>query len=781
MTPLESKLKAFEDSEDIIHKRMKRQNLEWIAKLRAMVTDIVAKNSNVPALEKLDPSEMIIDFEEKEKLIEEGDKLVKELKESILNENVSKDLISYRIKNECWDSMEEQGITLKGLKRKISVSNCPLPKISEADDLTLKRIMLLRKIELKEFKQRKALARHMQLPIVNASMAGSMRELELALASQHYKKQPKNQSQDIEDYVEEEEPSKVQDLLYHPIDLHTPQRKINQIHLLKWNIRQIKKEFNKEVLAVLDIKRTEIGKIEEKNERIREIEKELSETVDSFHPQLDDSETPENVLTVKDEEVSAEKFLSEEEIAYTKQRLADQERLQSEKKDDSGERGLRVMMGGTLEGRLSVQSLEDELIRPPHLNKPEKEMTEDEIKELREFEKKLEVIAEEKEKQKKALETELKKLQGQIQEICNSFDDQLQKLLDRKIQVDQHIYEEELKIIKLAQALLQDEQNDKRELELIKELANLKKRKASSTSKLSEFRREVEQYKESFDALVAEDRATERAIRKDFERDFPEHFEALFKLYKKRNRIQVEAPPADSTADPFSEFDAQKTFTDAGLELNDKPEGLDDSSWNKVLELRQVKVDRENEIAKKKLVLNEMSRANERMMEEDHNLTTKFDEILRQFRDFHEQRLTQSLNIDVLLKLKQGQVEVEQSAVVTDYSTSTLVNSSEIEELNSIIRSLGKQKVDQLKDQKNKKKQIKKMQWANKRLDMIAEDLQEKTKYFQLLRVTKQLQELIKGGEEDLHAAEISTLEKRSHHSSKVHTYSLLIAFLTKP
>ncbi len=42
-------------------------------------------------------------------------------------------------------------------------------------------------------------------------------------------------------------------------------------------------------------------------------------------------------------------------------------------------------------------------------------MNEEELKELREYEKKVEIINEEKEKHRKALETELKKLQGQIQ------------------------------------------------------------------------------------------------------------------------------------------------------------------------------------------------------------------------------------------------------------------------------------------------------------------------------------------------------------------------------
>lgn len=70
---------------------------------------------------------------------------------------------------------------------------------------------------------------------------------------------------------------------------------------------------------------------------------------------------------------------------------------------------------------------------------------------------------------------------------------------------------------------------------------------------------------------------------------------------------------------------------------------------------------------------------------------------------------------------------------------------------------------------KNTKKLIRQKKWENKQFDMISEDLIEKTKYFQLLRVTKQLQELIKGGDEDQHAAELIRLEKRMSHGLKAH------------
>lgn len=148
-------------------------------------------------------------------------------------------------------------------------------------------------------------------------------------------------------------------------------------------------------------------------------------------------------------------------------------------------------------------------------------------------------------------------------------------------------------------------------------------------------------------------------------------------------------------------------------------------------------------------------------------------------RVFHEKRITEATDLTFLLKLKQGQVEVEQAAVVTDYTHSSLLHRREIEELNTEIRKLGGEKVQLLIDTKNTKKLIKKKKWENKRLDMFAEDLKERTKYFQLLRVTKHLQALIKGGAEDLHAAELSTLEKRAKHSEKVTTSFMCAITLT--
>lgn len=139
-----------------------------------------------------------------------------------------------------------------------------------------------------------------------------------------------------------------QDLLYHPFDVYTPQRKITQIHLLNFLIYEMKQEFNKEIRHFVEMKKSEIQKIEEKNARIAEIAAELKEDIPLFHPELDEDELPESVFTVKESEMTSVRMLTQEEQEAVQQQQKEKEKAM-EKRNESAERGLKVMMGGVLE------------------------------------------------------------------------------------------------------------------------------------------------------------------------------------------------------------------------------------------------------------------------------------------------------------------------------------------------------------------------------------------------------------------------------------------------
>lgn len=87
------------------------------------------------------------------------------------------------------------------------------------------------------------------------------------------------------------------------------------------------------------------------------------------------------------------------------------------------------------------------------MSKEPAEMSEEEIRMAREFEKKEEAFLEEREKLKKALEAELRKLQASIFQAMEQFDERLQKLFQQKIRTQMVIHQDELKILHLARSL----------------------------------------------------------------------------------------------------------------------------------------------------------------------------------------------------------------------------------------------------------------------------------------------------------------------------------------
>jgi chromosome segregation ATPase len=123
--------------------------------------------------------------------------------------------------------------------------------------------------------------------------------------------------------------------------------------------------------------------------------------------------------------------------------------------------------------------------------------------------------------------------------------------------------------------------------------------------------------------------------------------------------------------------------------------------------------------------------------------------------------LDDSREIQLPFKLKQGQVEVEEAAVVTDYSRAVLMPTAEIKQLNADIRRLGGAKVGLLEEIRDFRRGIVQLLWDAERVQMETEDLVEKTRDFQLLRVTKDLQEVIRGGSEESQAEETEKLERK--------------------
>ena len=145
----------------------------------------------------------------------------------------------------------------------------------------------------------------------------------------------------------------------------------------------------------------------------------------------------------------------------------------------------------------------------------------------------------------------------------------------------------------------------------------------------------------------------------------------------------------------------------------------------------------------------------------DEKLKARIEVLASTLGERGSQELRGDWNLELPFKLKQGQVEVEEAAVVTDYGGALLIHRSEVSDLNGQVRQLGREKVVILKEIRDFRKGIVMLQWENQKADMEAVDLVERTKEFQLLRVTKDLQGKIRGGFEDNQQVEVAALEKK--------------------
>lgn len=199
------------------------------------------------------------------------------------------------------------------------------------------------------------------------------------------------------------------------------------------------------------------------------------------------------------------------------------------------------------------------------------------------------------------------------------------------------------------------------------------------------------------------------------------------------------------------------------LPLHEYPEGLSDMAIEKLDRSRDEKIEKELRLAVMSDQIKDMNLKFENICRDDDKANTKKKDLSSKLDVLYEEQRRGRFNMDVLFSLKQGQVEVEQAAVVTDFSDSIMIHRGVVDHVNATIRKLWSEKLEIMKESKSVRGEYAKQTWEQERLDMTFEDLTEKTREFQLQRVTKSLQELIKSGVgvDARKEAEITTLERK--------------------
>ncbi|KAK2824393.1 hypothetical protein Q5P01_021568 [Channa striata] len=760
-TWLERKQKEVKKEEAENYSETKETLRKAVKELRDTVQEMMRENESLPEIERLEQHEFNLDVDEQRRLEAMVEEEASRVRSEIEWEILAKCYLHDVLKRDCWDSMKFKGRAIKAFHSEQEVKNYTLKERSEKEVDDLHRVQTIRKIE-------------------KAAQSSVKKESNTKEKKQEGVEDHKEKS-DAETGSFSAQLGYSNPYLYDQFCLNTTEQRINQIILLQDVIYRIKTAFNTEFEAVHKQKVQELNRVRDRNRQIKEIMQELCMNEKLWEPSLCNSEWPERMLTVADSEIKAEKYLTPEQKAEEDRKKLEEQRRLTAKGDKSRERALDDMMDGVLEVKKDdILQME---IPPPEFvfTKPEIQWSDEEKKVHKEFEKKTKELNEEKEKFKKLLETELKKLQAATRDATERFDETLTRLFEKKVKCEMAIYQEELKIAYLDYSVLIEKEMVNRELELKLKLEKTLAHKDKILQEVKRQEEELQLFQESYDTIVAEDKVLDKEFRKEFF-DVPAHVvDQLYKLFKRRPRVQKLKPQTDNSSSPFKDQrlcgsqapDALGKLLKAMEELDapkNIPEGLNPSVWERFCLVRRTKVESEQKVKINALTLAEMQAFLQKRINEDKAAQQEIRNLSDDLESLHKEKNRFLTDIMVQVLLKQGQVEVSSTDLTPDYTDSVLLHRTVVEDLNKTIRMLGERKIASMVECKDFRKGSIQLEWEHKMMRMQIEDLNNKLKNIQMLRLTEEQQDYLNRTDQDSRVSkQVSILEKTKVFQEKTH------------
>ena len=555
-----------------------------ITNLARRLEDTIARNDAADEMTRVPREELLVDETFRAKLVEEGERRVEEARTRALGEIVRAEYASSKIKEACWDTMETRGAAVVALAVPgLAVHRYPLPLEDKAARLG-RRVAFLRRVEMAERAHLREAERgvpgaeafdfRVDAPKKEdpAAKKGGPAAAAAAAAAA---------SAESADAAEAPDPDSFEATLYDPSALYPPRRKMTQLALLEMTTREVKRAFNVEFAEMEAEKQKFLDKIGGINSRIADIRLELKGHTDDagplFEPIVSPLERENYVLSVEDDEISAEKWLSAEERATLEAaEEAERERIRAKGANPPEDRALKDMMGGRLE-KAEEGGVPDELPKPDWMVEiPREEWNDEQRKQGREFENKAKVYREELAKRRAALAIELARSHEESAETVAKFDELLWEFLLRRNAVDARLAQMEADIITCAheaETALDDDEVE--EARIADALAAARGRKAETAAAAAAHRTRVDAFQRRVNACDSQNQKLEREFRRDFA-EADDLFDPLLALYKRRkapNRTEADGTPAPETARRRAGREAGRRLKAAGTRLGEAAAG----------------------------------------------------------------------------------------------------------------------------------------------------------------------------------------------------------------
>ena len=526
--------------------------------------------------------ELLVDETFRAKLVEEGERRVEEARTRALGEIVRAEYASSKIKEACWDTMETRGAAVVALAVPgLAVHRYPLPLEDKAARLG-RRVAFLRRVEMAE---------RAHLREAEGRPGGGGVRLSRGRAEKGRSGGEEGRSGGggggggggvgVGGRGGGARPRQFRGDAVRPERAVSPRRKMTQLALLEMTTREVKRAFNVEFAEMEAEKQKFLDKIGGINSRIADIRLELKGHTDDagplFEPIVSPLERENYVLSVEDDEISAEKWLSAEERATLEAaEEAERERIRAKGANPPEDRALKDMMGGRLE-KAEEGGVPDELPKPDWMVEiPREEWNDEQRKQGREFENKAKVYREELAKRRAALAIELARSHEESAETVAKFDELLWEFLLRRNAVDARLAQMEADIITCAheaETALDDDEVE--EARIADALAAARGRKAETAAAAAAHRTRVDAFQRRVNACDSQNQKLEREFRRDFA-EADDLFDPLLALYKRRkapNRTEADGTPAPETARRRAGREAGRRLKAAGTRLGEAAAG----------------------------------------------------------------------------------------------------------------------------------------------------------------------------------------------------------------
>lgn len=505
---------------------------------------------------------------------------------------------------------------------------------------------------------------------------------------------------------------------------------------------------------------------------------------DIFKSSMSVDEIPDLLYQVQESEIEAKKPLSAEEKKRAAELAA---RRGAAGGDDAPKRALMDMMGGELKKKSIVSDDSENIPREPWMaTTPPRNLSAEQKRKLQNVEKLEQAARDERLAQRRDTLDTLRKLNAEILGIVDKFRGKLERLAECRMLTDKVLERRRYLCLSLLADTSSEELVALTGKLLAERLAEIKDRDAARAQELEEANSKLGDMKEVADAMAAADAKEYRIFCKEFEKH--EYFEKARAVYRRRGRRQGRrgsspATPPSATAPSAPDYDmveerfrratsvdewigavarvqpprgavtatvngvtfAAETFGEFAPRRNDVPE-MPPEFFERFVKAKLRKIFAERKLALAKNIL-ETQRALVSRIEAEGAADIENARVIKQyFDDCRREALNEGVDNHLTVKVPQGFVEAMDTSPLAGLSSWEMFERGVIARFNKAIRGEGKLNIGTLKDITSQYRSLRELIWTDQKLLLKYDECQHNTREVQLLRVTKNLHQVIKAG-----------------------------------